>query len=182
MSKSSAFTYSPNRLVNQIITDCGICIAFDPRSGNTHPPVGSFAGLWDTGASNTVISSNVVKRLGLKPIGKVNVSHANGNSTVNTYLINIHLPNNVGFMAIRVSEGILNGFDVLIGMDIIMQGDFSISNYQGKTMCSFRVPSVEHIDFVQDSQKPAKVIALQHRNSLCNCGSGKKYKRCCGIA
>jgi hypothetical protein len=36
----------------------------------------------------------VVNSLGLKPIGKARVFHANGEAIVYTYLINISLPNN----------------------------------------------------------------------------------------
>lgn len=40
-----------------------------------------------------------------------------------------------------------NTRDVLIGMDIINQGDFAITNQNDKTMLSFRMPSRESIDF-----------------------------------
>jgi hypothetical protein len=32
-------------------------------------------------------------------------------------------------------------------MDIITQGDFAITNFGGRTMFSFRLPSLESIDF-----------------------------------
>ena len=41
--------------------------------------------------------------------------------------------------------------DVLIGMDIIGTGDFAVTNLNGLTKFSFRVPSLEHIDFVADA-------------------------------
>lgn len=69
---------------------------------------------------------------------------------VETYLIDIGLPNGVGFMAVKVSKALLGpGSDVLIGMDIISQGDFSITNQSGTTVFSFRVPSLHTVDFVQ---------------------------------
>ena len=37
---------------------------------------------------------------------------------------------------------------MLIGMDIINQGDCVVSNYQGKTVFSFRMPSESVMDFV----------------------------------
>ncbi len=39
------------------------------------------------------------------------------------------------------------GIDVLIGMDIISNGDFAVSNYDGKTYFSFRLPSQEHVEY-----------------------------------
>ena len=39
------------------------------------------------------------------------------------------------------------GIDVLIGMDIISMGDFAVSNFDGKTQFSFRIPSQEHVEY-----------------------------------
>jgi len=41
---------------------------------------------------------------------------------------------------IRFSVCDIPGTDVLIGMDIIMIGDFAISNGNGKTLFSFAIP------------------------------------------
>jgi preprotein translocase subunit SecA len=70
---------------------------------------------------------------------------------------------------------------MLIGMDIIARGDFAVTNYDGKTVFSFRMPSVEQIDFVEQLRKgqPARVPPKVGRNAPCPCGSGKKYKNCC---
>ena len=38
-------------------------------------------------------------------------------------------------------------FDVIIGMNVLTIGDFAISNYNRKTLLTFRVPSEERIDF-----------------------------------
>lgn len=40
------------------------------------------------------------------------------------------------------------GIDLLIGMDIIGLGDFAVTNLNGVTQFTFRLPSVESIDFV----------------------------------
>lgn len=37
--------------------------------------------------------------------------------------------------------------DLIIGMDIITQGDFSITNFGGRTLFSFRIPSLHSIDY-----------------------------------
>jgi uncharacterized protein YchJ len=85
---------------------------------------------------------------------------------------------------IRVSQAILVDADVLIGMDVIANGDFAVTSYMGKTHMSFRMPSVECIDFVK--QRPGSInvngetLNKVGRNDPCPCGSGKKYKRCCG--
>ena len=73
------------------------------------------------------------------------------------------------------------GFDVLIGMDIISKGDFSISNYGGHTVFSFRSPSMGTTDYAEQ----IRLLEQNHvnklsRNAPCPCGSGRKYKNCCG--
>jgi hypothetical protein len=39
--------------------------------------------------------------------------------------------------------------DLLLEMDVITLGDFSVTNYDNKTLYSFRTPSVCHVDFVK---------------------------------
>jgi predicted aspartyl protease len=154
MSHFKAFTLkSEGSLLRVLKTNCGVCKAFNPLQGGQHPEIFQFVGLWDTGASGTVISKTVVDKIGLKPIAKSKVFHADGNSIVNVYAINLFLPNQVAFQFVKVTEGVLSGFDLLIGMDIISAGDFSISNVGGKTVFSFRVPSVQEVDFVKESRQ-----------------------------
>ena len=151
MAKFKAFTFrNENGLSRALTTPCGVCVAFNPLDVGTPPPISQFITLWDTGASGMVISKNVVSRLNLKPTGVARVFHANGESLVNTYLVNIFLPNQVGIQFIKVTEGILNSYDLLIGMDIISSGDFSITNVGGKTTFSFRMPSVREIDYLHE--------------------------------
>lgn len=190
MKGNNAFTLeSQGGYLSALITKCGIFPAFDPRTQPTDIKGQGYDGLWDTGASGTVITKRVVDELGLKQTGLRRVNHANGSSTVPTYAINIKLPNDVEFCFIEVCEGILSGFDVLIGMDIITKGDFAITNTNGRTTFSFRCPSIEKFDFVDannlemDKNKKVKeVIKTQKvgRNDLCPCGSGAKYKKCHG--
>lgn len=184
MSNFKAFTLkSDNGLLRVLNTPCGVCKAFNPLQGGQHPEVSQFVGLWDTGASGTVISKAVVDKLDLKPIGKSKVFHANGESIVNVYAINLFLPNQVGFQFVKVTEGVFSGFDLLIGMDIITTGDFSITNVGGKTTFSFRVPSVKEVDFVSEGKPVAPSVSPYGkvgRNDNCPCGSGKKFKQCHG--
>jgi predicted aspartyl protease len=181
-SASKSFTLQSEGILRVLQTHCGVCPAFDPLSGGTHPKVEQFIGLWDTGATGTVISQECAVKLNLKPISKAKVFHANGESIVNVYAINLFLPNQVGFQFIKVTEGILNGTDLLIGMDIISRGDFAVTNFAGKTTFSFRVPSTQRIDFVEES-KPKPIVNVGKkfgRNDACYCGSGKKFKHCHG--
>lgn len=106
--------------------------------------------LWDTGATVTCISSNIVSKLGLSATGKKRIKTPSGDAVVKTYLLSITLPNNVNIPDIEVCDSAIGnqGFDVLVGMDIITKGDFAVSNYNGKTAFSFRVPSTGLTDYV----------------------------------
>jgi len=183
-----AFTSSYNGLSNVLVNKVSISKAFTPSSPQIQRPSDAkeYDALWDTGATGSVITRKVADECGLKPTGMTNVQHAKGTDTTFTYLVSVFLPSNVCFASLRVIEGDLGGnTEVLIGMDIIGKGDFAVSNKDGKTAFTFRMPSLERTDFVEQinnlsrtkSKLPPSKVG---RNDPCPCGSGKKYKKCCG--
>ena len=105
--------------------------------------------LWDTGAMKTCISTELAKNLALVATGKKDIRTPSGTKTVNTYLIDIILPNEIKVPDIEVCDSAIGaqGLGLLLGMDIISQGDFSVSNYQGNTAFTFRIPSQGIIDY-----------------------------------
>ncbi len=192
MNMSMSFTAtSKNGRQKELKTPCTV---FPPHRPEAMPPaqLKTIKGvncqcLWDTGASSSCISKNLAEKLGLKQVGVAQSFTAAGLTLAKTYVVNIGLPNHVQIPMVMVSEAVLNGFDVLIGMDIITLGDFSITNVDGRTIFSFRVPSTETIDYVkQDNQKakaahtPLIAQKTPGRNDPCPCGSGKKFKNCHG--
>lgn len=190
MAKSSggirAFTLKMQGRASKIITPLEITVAFDPN----HPPspspeIHEVQALWDTGATGSVISPKVVDSLGLHATGAVKVWTGGGEKITNTYLVNLYLPNKLGVAGVSVSRlDDLVGFDAIVGMDIITQGDFAVTNAGGRTCVSFRYPSVHTVDFVGEAEK-MKSHTPRH-NAPCPCGKtgpdGKprQYKRCCG--
>jgi len=117
-----------------------------------------FRSIWDTGATNTVISSKVVESLGLKPIDKVRMSGVNSVVEANVYLVDLYLPNNVRIQSLNVAEGSINNCDVLIGMDVITIGDMAISNHGGQTKFTFSFPPHHNrADYVERSNKLNKL-------------------------
>jgi len=116
----------------------------------------TYRALWDTGATGTVISSKVVEQCDLLPIGVKTTHTANGQRLCNEYLISLILPNKILVPDIRVIDATLFGFDVLIGMDVITLGDFAITNFEGRSTFSFRIPSIECIDFAPNELPPEK--------------------------
>lgn len=109
--------------------------------------------LWDTGATGSCISEQMVKDLGLIPTGKQKIFTPSGDKIVNTYIVDIVLPNRVAVKGVHVCDSDIGsqGLDMLIGMDIITLGDFTITNFNGKTIFTFRMPSQKAVDYVMQS-------------------------------
>ena len=77
--------------------------------------------------------------------------------------------------------------NMINGMDIINKGDLSITNYQGQSYLSFRFPSIDRIDYVEEINMYNKCLQkhnvnVRHhiRTDNCACNSGKAYKNCHG--
>ena len=64
-----------------------------------------------------------------------------------TYYLDLMVPGEMTFKTLEVTEGELEDVDVLIGMDVISQGDFCISNGNNETVVAFRSPAGEPIKF-----------------------------------
>lgn len=145
-----------------------------------------FIGLWDTGATKTIMTQRVVDHVQPSQTGFLKFSGAYGGEvhTRPVYSVCLYLPNRVCVPELPVALGEPLGCDLLIGMDVIGRGDFSITNFQGKTTFSFRFPSCEDIDFGTRSNprqiSPIKANQKVGRNDPCHCGSGKKFKKCHG--
>jgi hypothetical protein len=175
-----AFTITFTGRANRVVTDLRISEAFDPANPpNPLPDFVSTKALWDTGATGSMISAGLAKSLKLAPTGITNINHAGGQGQSPTYIVNFMLPNHVGAAGVQVSQfPIPAGFDAIVGMDIIGMGDLALTNAGGKTVMSFRMPSIATIDYVKDARQI--VASIAQRNDPCPCGSGKKYKKCHG--
>lgn len=169
----------PNK-TNVIHTPIKIKNLFDQTKN-----VDSF-GLWDTGATNSCITKQYATQLGLSPIGRTNVAGVFGVNTVPIYYVNVTLNNQSITVNVPVTEceelSADSNVGMLIGMDIIGLGDFTISNHNEQTTMSFRTPSVAKTDYVElhKSQTPRVNSSKIRPNDPCHCGSGKKIKNCCG--
>lgn len=157
-----AYTTSYKGLSNRLINDIEL-----ESNGSI---VNSIA-QWDTGASNTCISEETAKRLSLVPTGMIQVNTPSGKIICYTYLIDILFPNNVTIKDVKVTGTKIGsqGIDVLIGMDVITLGDLAVSNYNGATTFSFRIPSKEKTDYVKEINIQ-NIISKKH-------GSGKRKKK-----
>lgn len=183
-----SFTLKANKgLFKQISTPLEIIVPNKTDSINIH-------GIWDTGATGSVITKKVADSLNIQPTGIKRVHTANGIADQRTFTINIKLPNSITVKDVSVTEvaGLSGGMDALIGMDIICLGDLSITHHNGNSCMSFRIPSSHEIDFVKSpdfgivqieqaaNQNPINPYAGAPRNQPCPCGSEKKFKHCHG--
>ncbi|MCL4553079.1 MAG: retroviral-like aspartic protease family protein [Candidatus Marsarchaeota archaeon] len=158
-----SFTQTANGTMNVLTTDCGVSAAFHPLTGGNAPPVCPFTAIWDTGATNSAITQAAIDGCGLVATGMAQVHGVHGMQQVETYLVNIHLPNKVAVSGVRVTKGQLPGADVLIGMDVISMGDFAVTNLGGITQFSFRIPSQVHVDFGNQQKKQSPTPQAQNR-------------------
>ena len=176
-----AITNSSNGFANVLVSKIEIKAHGNPKGTKT-------VGIWDTGASRSAITKSTAAKLGLKPIGIAMVQVAHGDKPVprNVYLIDLVIENAMNIEKGRVTEcDELTGdqaVGMLIGMDVITVGDFAVTNFKGKTCMTFRIPSMQKLDFVKyPNPKSAGAAPVKKvgRNEPCFCGSGKKYKKCC---
>ena len=152
MPEAYAFTATTDGRPNVLKSPCDI----EPAASS---PIAfhSFEAIWDTGATHSSITQDVVDQCGLKPIGKIKVAHAGIDDEpdeTDVYLVNIRLPNQVIVENVQVGRGGFSGGDVLIGMDIINTGDFAITHAKDQTKFTFQIPPQADIDFVQGQPLP----------------------------
>ncbi len=179
-----ALTHRNDELKNCIVTSVSIK---DPITG----AVVNTSGIWDTGATNSVITKKKAQELGLKPVSMARVLGVHGAKQVPVYLVTITLNNQNISLTTQVTEceelsGDGKDVGMLIGMNIINLGDFAISNYNGETFMTFRVPSLEQIDYVQEIAEYNRCLKIHNLNvskklsDKCACKSGKDFKNCHG--
>ena len=121
-------------LVEDIMTECDI-YSVNGRKFHTE------CAIWDTGADTTIISSRIVKELNLQPYKAGGISGIGGATGSDVYLVHVLVPTGDFVTQVEVMENDFQDIDVLIGMDVIVFGDFLITNKDGKTTFQFRTPS-----------------------------------------
>ena len=145
---TDAITIRSQTTLSQITTTIGVSHPFDGDDIGQPPKPYSTAALWDTGASHCSITKSLAQNLGLHPIDKVLVQHAKGQSYENVYFAIVQVTDKY-YLEVEITEcqSSSTNFEVIIGMDVISKGDFSITNVGGQTTFSFRLPSLRSIDY-----------------------------------
>jgi len=171
----------PRKNITQLITKCGVV----PTGQRFNNAPTEYIAVWDTGSTSSVISTKMAKDLNLPIIGFTKTQTGNGIADAELFYVDIMLPCQLILPKVKVSALNLFSIDMLIGMDIISHGDFALSTYGNQALFSFRIPAKKECrtDFVKidtGKQEPIRNPSEPARNAPCPCGSGKKYKLCCG--
>lgn len=172
MERQEALTMTYGGLSNKII----IAVLVTNDKGESR----EFPGLIDTGATNTCVSTELATELGLISIGVTESGTASGKHTVNVYIADLSLcQGRVVFPKHKVLTANLTeqpGVEMLIGMDILIRGDFALTHQNGKTVASFRIPSMITYDFVPHVNNANK-FAEERAKREANRNTRKKNRR-----
>ncbi len=135
----SAFRIEYPGITRELLSRVGVRLARSAGGGDRFTDCQA---IWDTGATGSVITAALAQRMNLVPTGKTTIHGVNSTSEVDTYFVDISLPNRLFVPDILVSQGSFFGdkIDVLIGMNIIQLGDLAIANGMGRTFFSFAIP------------------------------------------
>jgi hypothetical protein len=145
-----AITIRAEHLLNRIISPVTVqqSAAFCLRRNIPVKPLDVRA-MWDTGSKLTCVSTKIARYLDLKKVDSLELTSIHGSDISNVYLVDIILPDGITIANVTAAE-IDSGeeFEILIGMNIISLGDFAITNNNGETVFSFRLPTANlPIDF-----------------------------------
>ncbi|MFN8394274.1 MAG: hypothetical protein U0176_06305 [Bacteroidia bacterium] len=105
--------------------------------------------LWDTGATCCCITKNVAQALGLNP-GAEGICAHGCRICLGEHLRSLFsVAKHIVAINLEVTEisAVSEDMDAIIGMNIIGLGDFAVSNFDGRTQMTFRVPSMVHADY-----------------------------------
>jgi hypothetical protein len=90
----------------------------------------------------SAITPGIAKKLNLTSTNRIKVNGIGNYSFADIVRVSMRLPNLVELKNVRISVlNLVKDVDMLIGMDIIRLGDFSISNGSGETLFTFVMPS-----------------------------------------
>ncbi len=177
----SAFTVQADGRMAVLLLDIRIGPVSPPGKKPLAEAIHKCRAAWNTGIQRSRISDKMIRALGLQPDGREN------GKGPERYPVDIYLPNKIRFTPVFAERmdapDVVPPVDCIIGMDVIRHGDCSISHQDGKTMFSFRVPALGGVDYVKLAPTPARrdvVTVAARRNQMCPCGSGRRYKNCCG--
>lgn len=180
----TAHTITYSSVVTRMLVECYISVPNTPAGSDG----AKLKALWDTGATVTCISTTLVTKLSLPIVDRIDITVANNKKVgADVHCVQIRMDD---FVVPCINVAALDmtgsGYDAIIGMDFMINGDTHISHYGGRTVLTFRQPSLETCDFVAEGQEVEKCRKIHEINikkrlpDKCACGSGRDYKNCHG--
>ena len=127
------FTHHYQKMINEITTDCQVVNplydldyveGLKPIPTNPYPDV-KYVALWDTGATCSCINTKLVRELDLSPVGVRIIEGVTGHQECLTYKLFLISPQSVSHLLEDVPALDMKD-DVIIGMDVITKGDFTL--------------------------------------------------------
>lgn len=108
--------------------------------------------LIDTGAMHSTIPLLEARFLKLQQVGIVDAVFAKGHDTLPVVSANLIFSNKVYFTSkdLIVIDNDDCSYGMIVGMDILSKGDIAISNFDGHTTFTFRMPSQEEVKYSAD--------------------------------
>lgn len=159
MEKFATFTVLFDRIATVLHTKLGVSKELLPDNNIPLQTLETLA-IWDTGASGSCITAKAVQELGLIPFSKLRVLTASGEVIQNVYKVCFHLPHNVSInLSVTEVPALQNKFEASVGMNIISRGDLAISNFDGRTCLTFRMPSQARTDYTGTVDEAGNVLA-----------------------
>ena len=118
-----------------LLMDCHIGV--DDEHGKRKTSVRA---LWDTGTSTTIISPEVARKLKPKVFDTITLSGLKGQSRAPVCAIYVLFPNGKAFGPIAAAIHELPSVDVILGMDVISIGTFTLRRKpDGGTLFTFEL-------------------------------------------
>jgi hypothetical protein len=138
-NRPKILSYQFTDLVESIYTPIELYIGpYDPKTSLAR------SALWDTGAEFSAVTSDVVKRLKLSKYDEAPVVGFGGEVMTDVVHVSLMFPNQTFIEDIEVAVADVDpDVGIILGMDIISQLDFALSNAGGKTLFSFAIPPFE---------------------------------------
>lgn len=133
------YLYNSEGVLDRIVTPCDIDVADYDVNNEMLLQRQTVKALWDIGATVTVLSEEIVNRMGLIPSDVSRVSGWDGKPIMtNIYNVDIVL-DGLRIEFVNAVRGPLKNIDMILGMDVICQGDLHITHPNYSTLLEFSI-------------------------------------------
>lgn len=148
LKQPESFTKQYDSAVLELHSKCAIRIPIPNKIAAMPVEVKDLVILWDTGSSHCSIDQKLAEDLGLIHFDSTTVYGVDDKPIISyMYLIDLILLNENGEVALEFPSTVvyslpaIRNSHLILGMNIINQGDFTVTHYNRNTVLSFTRPS-----------------------------------------